>query len=185
MPTSDPWVFGSSQLLQALSIIATFSAVLVSLWLANRKRRVKFDVRINKECSGLSIVNKGDTKFLVRGFGIKIGRDYYFQKNSTFFRIRYAQEDRAQDEPGHKKYEIDEKCYLLCALEPGDFANVGFCGDLPREIKPGEKCSFFIIADFKIKKCRIDSNKPVASKFRSGIEEMVKINKKYISRMDW
>ena len=68
MILTSNWDFGIGELIQIIAACSTLLAVIVSLYLANRARRVKKKVMVTED-GVVRIVNVGDSKFTISALG--------------------------------------------------------------------------------------------------------------------
>jgi hypothetical protein len=117
------WTFGTNELISLIAALATFSAVIVSLYLALKSKTVKFKVFIKKNAK-LIVINTGDTKFTINGFGVKIDDDYYMNTVQRFSKILpVAKEVRYTN--NHTSSSKQELSIGQAVLEQGDFVESG------------------------------------------------------------
>ena len=117
--TSNIWQFGLNELIALISAFATFSAVIVSLYLALKAKTIKYKVLINHEMAGLRIANVGDSKFLINAFGIYTNKEYYLDSHERFCKVLCHSKKISE----HSTTFQEISCgYVI--LEPGDVVEV-------------------------------------------------------------
>lgn len=81
------WIFGTLELISLIAAVATFCAIGVSLWLSLKAKTIKFKVFVKSEINAVIIINTGDSRFIINGFGLKNGKDYYMNLNQQYSKI--------------------------------------------------------------------------------------------------
>ena len=114
------WKFGSSELIALISAIATFLAVIVSLFLALKSKTINYKVHVNHEMMGLRITNTGDAKFLINAFGVCINGKYYMNPYECFCKVLPISRQTNQTSRTFQEHSMG---YVL--LEPGDVVEIG------------------------------------------------------------
>lgn len=137
------WDFGMAELLQVITAIATILAVLVSLYLANRARRIKKKVLVSDD-GIIRIVNVGDSKFTISALGYVIG-DILFINNKQKY-IKPLSESRQLFNNNITAHW--DSYFSNVVLEPGDCVETEIFvnkNDDPTKIK-----SVFYVINYKI-----------------------------------
>lgn len=142
MALTANWQFGMTELIQAIAAIATLLAVLVSLYLANRARKIKKKVVLSND-GVVRIVNAGDTKFTISGIGYVINDALFFNSNQKY--IKPLAESRKLSNGTSVHWDS----YLSnVVLDPGDSVETKIC--IHKNGDPSKIKSVFVVINYKI-----------------------------------
>ena len=147
------WTFETNELISLIAAIATFLAVVVSLFLALKSKTINYKVAVNHSMMGLRITNTGDAKFLINAFGVCVNNKYYMNSYERFCKVMPISREVGQRFSTFQEHSLG---YVL--LEPGDVVEVGFCVSVGKSIFQGKVFLFACIAG-KIKKFQLDVTK--------------------------
>ncbi len=151
MILTSNWNFGISELLQTIAACSTLLAVVVSLYLANRARRIKKKVIITND-GRVRIVNVGDSKFTISALGYVINDSLYFDSYQEYIKPLSEERQLPNNATAHCDYYFSN-----VVLEPGDCVEAKICmhqyGD-PLSIN-----SVFLVINYKIYKYKYRFNK--------------------------
>lgn len=146
------WTFETNELISLIAAIATFLAVVVSLFLALKSKTINYKVAVNHSMMGLRITNTGDAKFLINAFGVCVNNKYYMNSYERFCKVMPISREVGQRSRTFQEHSLG---YVL--LEPGDVVEVGL-QHFDSSIFQGKVFLFACIAG-KIKKFQLDVTK--------------------------
>ena len=142
MILTSNWDFGIGELIQVIAACCTLFAVIVSLYLANRARRVKKKVIVTED-GVVRIVNVGDSKFTISALGYVIDDTLFFNENQEYIKPLSEGREIFKNSTAHW-----DKYFSNVVLEPGDCVETKICihknGD-PKFIK-----CIFIVINYKL-----------------------------------
>lgn len=150
--SAGSWTFGTNELISLIAAIATFLAVVVSLFLALKSKTINYKVAVNHSMMGLRITNTGDAKFLINAFGVCANNKYYMNSYERFCKVLPISREVGQHSRTFQEHSLG---YVL--LEPGDVVEVGL-QHFDSSIFKGKVFLFACIAG-KIKKFQLDVTK--------------------------
>ena len=166
------WDFGITELIQVITAVCTLLAVLVSLYLANRARRIKKKVILSDD-GIIRIVNVGDTKFTISAIGYVIGDNLYFNSYQKY--LKPLSEERQIFSPSSKVGPAHWDSYFSnVVLEPGECVETKI-----RIHKNGVTTSIeyiFIVFNYKIYYYKVKYNKLLVNDDENGSIKIFKKN---------
>lgn len=151
--TNSLWSFGTSDLIALVSAIATFSAVVVSLYLALKSKTIKPKIYVNNKMAGIRIYNAGDAKFLVEAFGVIVDKKVYIDNQARFCKLLPL----AKQIDAHRS-TFQEFSFNQVLLEPGDVVEVGL-EYFDTTLFIDGKTYLFVVIGNKIKKAKLNISK--------------------------
>lgn len=113
------WEFGTQELISLIAAIATFSAIGVSLWLALKSKTVKLKVHVKSKILALIILNTGDTKFTINGFGVKNNGKYLMTSGQRYSKLLSIKQQTFTGQFSNQDLNIGQ-----VVLDQGDFVEV-------------------------------------------------------------
>lgn len=146
------WTFGTLELVSLLSAIATFLAVLTSLFLALKSKTVKYKVIVNHKMNGLRIINTGDAKFFISNFGVLVGNDYYLNRYERICKF-LSKSIKVLNSTTFYDMSLGK-----ALLEPGDVIEVGLSA-FDKKLFECQRVFLFIEINSKLKKFRLNTEK--------------------------
>ena len=167
------WQFGSTELIAAISAIATLCAVIVSLFLAFKSRTVKYKIKVNNKMVGLRISNTGDAKIFINAFGIYTNGKYYLNPTERFVKVLPISKKISELHSTFYEWSLGQ-----ALIEPGDVVEVGLVSFDYSLIK--NKTYLFLLVNGKIKKYKIDAQ-GINAKTRTNMSDYISISKAELS----
>lgn len=154
------WTFGTQELISLIAAFATFCAIAVSLWLALKSKTIRFKVYVKNKKLALIILNTGEAKFTVNGFGIKNGKKYIMNPHQRFSRMLTNSRQITTHQSTSQEIRLGQ-----VVMEQGDFVEMGL-ESFNYSILT-KKSKFFIVVNCKVYKYKmnliIDQNGAVDS----------------------
>jgi len=151
------WTFGTNELIGLISAISTFSAVLVSLYLANKSQKAKLKgfSHVNENGSGITLTNTGEIKFTITSAGIIVDKKHFALEAPIFSKFLTNSVTRPYTTAlNNTLYSSSstEQTHFKVVVEPGDNVEIPI---LYNNIKEKSKVAFFIVINYKIYKFKV------------------------------
>ena len=151
------WTFGTNELIGLISAISTFSAVVVSLYLANKSQKAKLKgfSHVNENGSGITLTNTGEIKFTITSAGIIVDKKYFALEAPIFSKFLTNSVTTPYTTGLNKTLyssSSTEQTYFKVVVEPGDNVEIPI---VYNNIKEKSKVVFFIVINYKIYKFKV------------------------------
>lgn len=143
------WTFGTQELISLIAAFATFCAIAVSLWLALKAKTIRFKVHVKNKKLALIIINTGEAKFTVNGFGVKNGKEYIMNPHQRFSKILSNTRQISTHQSTSQEIRIGQ-----VVMEQGDFVEVGL--ESFNYSLLTKKTKFFIVVNCKVYKYKME-----------------------------